>query len=81
VTMSIQNRQWILRGGFLRARLTDRLPESPFSQPSLCVRTPPLSTASNVGLIVHATYETPFEAMAQIKDYVAFYPDRVDEIS
>ena len=27
------------------------------------------------------TYETPFEAMAQIKGYVAFYPDRVDEIS
>jgi uncharacterized protein (DUF427 family) len=27
------------------------------------------------------TYETPFEAMAQIKDYVAFYPDRVDEIN
>ena len=27
------------------------------------------------------TYETPFEAMAQIKDYVAFYPDRVDQIS
>jgi uncharacterized protein (DUF427 family) len=27
------------------------------------------------------TYETPFEAMAQIKDYVAFYPDRVDGIS
>jgi uncharacterized protein (DUF427 family) len=27
------------------------------------------------------TYETPFEAMSQIKDYVAFYPDRVDEIS
>jgi uncharacterized protein (DUF427 family) len=26
------------------------------------------------------TYETPFEAMAEIKDYVAFYPDRVDEI-
>jgi uncharacterized protein (DUF427 family) len=26
------------------------------------------------------TYETPFEAMAQIKDYVAFYPDRVDEV-
>jgi uncharacterized protein (DUF427 family) len=26
------------------------------------------------------TYEDPFEAMAQIKDYVAFYPDRVDEI-
>ena len=27
------------------------------------------------------TYETPFEAMALIKDYLAFYPDRVDEIS
>ena len=26
------------------------------------------------------TYEIPFEAMAQIKGYVAFYPDRVDEI-
>lgn len=26
------------------------------------------------------TYENPFEAMAQIKDYLAFYPDRVDEI-
>jgi uncharacterized protein (DUF427 family) len=25
-------------------------------------------------------HETPFDAMAQIKDYVAFYPDRVDEI-
>jgi uncharacterized protein (DUF427 family) len=27
------------------------------------------------------TYETPFEATAQIKDYLAFYPDRVDQIS
>jgi uncharacterized protein (DUF427 family) len=27
------------------------------------------------------TYETPFAGMAQIKDYVAFYPDRVDKIS
>jgi uncharacterized protein (DUF427 family) len=27
------------------------------------------------------TYENPFEAMAQIKDYLAFYPDRVDEIT
>jgi uncharacterized protein (DUF427 family) len=27
------------------------------------------------------TYETPFEAMAQIRDYVAFYPDRVGEIT
>ena len=24
------------------------------------------------------TYEQPFEAVAQIKDYLAFYPDRVD---
>jgi uncharacterized protein (DUF427 family) len=27
------------------------------------------------------TYETPFRAMALIKDYVAFYPDRVDGIT
>ena len=27
------------------------------------------------------TYETPFPAMAAIKDYVAVYPDRVDEIA
>ncbi len=27
------------------------------------------------------TYEAPSEAVAQIKDYLAFYPDRVDEIS
>jgi uncharacterized protein (DUF427 family) len=27
------------------------------------------------------TYENPFEAMARIKNYVAFYPDRVDELS
>jgi uncharacterized protein (DUF427 family) len=26
------------------------------------------------------SYEAPFAAMAQIKDYVAFYPDRVDSI-
>ena len=26
------------------------------------------------------TYEAPFAAMAQIKDYVAFYPDRVEGI-
>jgi uncharacterized protein (DUF427 family) len=26
------------------------------------------------------SYETPFEAMAQIKDYLAFYPDRIDAI-
>jgi uncharacterized protein (DUF427 family) len=27
------------------------------------------------------TYETPFDATAQIKDYLAFYPNRVDGIS
>ena len=27
------------------------------------------------------TYEAPHPAMAQIKDYVAFYPNRVDEIA
>ena len=26
------------------------------------------------------TYEAPFEAVAQIKDHLAFYPDRVDAI-
>jgi uncharacterized protein (DUF427 family) len=26
------------------------------------------------------TYEAPHEAVAQIKNYLAFYPDRVDEI-
>lgn len=26
------------------------------------------------------SYENPFGAVAQIKDHVAFYPDRVDEI-
>lgn len=26
------------------------------------------------------TYETPYSALAQIKDYVAFYPTRVDAI-
>lgn len=26
------------------------------------------------------TYEAPFEAVAAIKDYVAFYPDRVDVV-
>jgi uncharacterized protein (DUF427 family) len=27
------------------------------------------------------TYETPYDAVAQIKGHVAFYPDRVDSIS
>ncbi|HKD21149.1 MAG TPA: DUF427 domain-containing protein, partial [Rhizomicrobium sp.] len=26
------------------------------------------------------SYEAPYPAVAQIKDYVAFYPDRVDSI-
>ena len=26
------------------------------------------------------SYETPFEAMAEIEDHLAFYPDRVDGI-
>jgi uncharacterized protein (DUF427 family) len=26
------------------------------------------------------TYETPYDAVAEIKDYVAFYPSRVDSI-
>ncbi len=26
------------------------------------------------------TYETPFDAVAQIKDHLAFYPDRVDSL-
>jgi uncharacterized protein (DUF427 family) len=26
------------------------------------------------------SYETPYEAVAEIKDYLAFYPDRVDTI-
>jgi uncharacterized protein (DUF427 family) len=26
------------------------------------------------------SYENPYEAVSQIKDFVAFYPDRVDEI-
>jgi uncharacterized protein (DUF427 family) len=26
------------------------------------------------------TYEAPYEAVAEIKDYLAFYPDRVDSI-
>jgi uncharacterized protein (DUF427 family) len=26
------------------------------------------------------TYETPYDAVSEIKDYVSFYPDRVDSI-
>jgi uncharacterized protein (DUF427 family) len=26
------------------------------------------------------TYETPYDAVAEIKDHLAFYPDRVDTI-
>jgi len=32
------------------------------------------------GLNAVWTYERPYEAVAQIKDYLAFYPDRVDSI-
>ena len=27
------------------------------------------------------TYESPYPAVAQIKEHIAFYPDRVDEIA
>ena len=27
------------------------------------------------------TYNAPFAAVAEIKDHIAFYPDRVDEIA
>jgi uncharacterized protein (DUF427 family) len=27
------------------------------------------------------SYEAPYEAVASIKDHLAFYPDRVDEVS
>lgn len=27
------------------------------------------------------TYETPYESVAQIREYLAFYPDRVDSIA
>jgi uncharacterized protein (DUF427 family) len=39
-----------------------------------------ISTGGDRSLNAVWTYETPFEAMTQIKEYVAFYPDRVDEI-
>jgi uncharacterized protein (DUF427 family) len=37
------------------------------------------TTAFRLAGIANAVWT--YEAMAQIKDYVAFYPDRVDEIS
>ena len=37
-------------------------------------------TSSDRGKNAVWTYETPYPAVVQIKDYVAFYPDRVDGI-
>ena len=37
-------------------------------------------TSSERGKNAVWTYETPYPAVAQINDYVAFYPDRVDGI-
>src|SRR3982075_2804236 len=39
-----------------------------------------IPAGGNRSLIAGRIFDAPFEAMAQIKDYVAFYPDRVDEI-
>ncbi len=39
-----------------------------------------IATGGDRSLNAVWTYETPFEAMGQIKQYLAFYPDRVDEI-
>lgn len=39
----------------------------------------PLGGARSVNAIW--SYEAPYAAVAEIKDYVAFYPDRVDSIS
>jgi uncharacterized protein (DUF427 family) len=38
----------------------------------------PLGGARSVNSVW--TYEAPYTAVAAIKDYVAFYPDRVDSI-
>jgi uncharacterized protein (DUF427 family) len=38
----------------------------------------PLGGARSVNAVW--TYEAPYAAVAEIKDYVAFYPDRVDSI-
>jgi uncharacterized protein (DUF427 family) len=37
-------------------------------------------TSSDRGKNAVWTYEAPYSAVAQIRDYVAFYPDRVDAI-
>jgi uncharacterized protein (DUF427 family) len=39
-----------------------------------------IAAAGERGVNVVWTYEAPFDAVATIKDHVAFYPDRVDEI-
>lgn len=39
-----------------------------------------VSSGGKVSVDAVWTYEAPHEAVAQIKGYLAFYPDRVDEI-
>lgn len=39
-----------------------------------------LSDTGDAGTDAVWIYESPYEAVAQIKDHVAFYPDRVDSI-
>jgi uncharacterized protein (DUF427 family) len=39
----------------------------------------PAGTARSINAVW--TYEKPYDAVEQIKDYLAFYPDRVDAIS
>lgn len=40
-----------------------------------------ITTAGERGSNAVWTYEAPFEAVAAIKDHLAFYPDRVDAIA
>jgi uncharacterized protein (DUF427 family) len=34
----------------------------------------------NMSLLERTTYENPYSAVAEIKEYLAFYPDRFDSI-
>lgn len=40
-----------------------------------------IAAAGEGGLNAVWSYETPYEAVAQIRQYLAFYPDRVDAIT
>ncbi|RXZ38229.1 DUF427 domain-containing protein [Oxalobacteraceae bacterium CAVE-383] len=40
-----------------------------------------IPAAGTAGANAVWTYETPYDAVAQIKDHLAFYPDRVDSIT